>query len=598
MGTSKWAVIGVYLLAMATLRGEEVLDLAAFEVMAGWEGEGNRDGFGGLGEGLLGEVRVDLQSRGGTRYQTDVAVRGGIFEGTGLQVGVLAIVDPQTGHYGLEVPLDRRFLEGPRLLTGSNHALDGFNATAGSLRWEWAEMTRLRETGLLVGTDGALGGRNWASGVGESSRWVVSVEAEQGDGSVEGGDYALEQVSAVWAGDGGAGTLRLFGGHLRKAYGWPGMYTGNARLKEFETYTVGLVGVEWAGAAGHRFGGYWRYLEDDYEFNRLAPNRFFEHATQVLSVQGDGGWRTGDWGLRYRWVWMEDRVIRSTSLRSGAFSERRYGKVAARASRFGEAAYGEWELYGGGVMDVSEEEETSLLPHAGVRATGEAGQVGWTAYAELSGTSRVPGYTALKSAPQGLFGGNAGLGRETAWMLETGLALAGPDWQARAVVFRRQDRDLVDWVYAMESRSVRQAQAIDGTVDGLEASWEAGWAHWRMEAGYAWLSKAPDYDPGTGGSFYYLNYARHRLAVRARREFGDHLAVVAEASTRQWAKNPLRVGAMSAVEFGLSLRAREVWREGLTVELRGDNLFAERYERVPGTPGPGREVRLEFSYAW
>lgn len=588
--------MGVWFFGMSSLCGE-VMDLAAFEVTAGWEREGAANQLEGFGGGLSGEVRVDMQSRGGTRYQTDVAVRGGIFEGTGIQVGVLAIVDPQTGHYGLEVPLDRRLLSGARLLTGSNHALDGFNATAGSLRWEWAELKELKEAGLVVGTDGAVGGTYWASGVGGSSRWGISLQAEEGNGSVEGGDYALEQISAVWATERGGGRLRLFGGHLRKAYGWPGMYTGIARLKEFETYAVGLAGVEWEGG-GHRLGGYWRYLEDDYEFNRMAPNRLFEHATQVLSVQGDGGWRTGEWGLRYRWVWVQDRIIRSTSLRSGTFSGRTYGKVAARASRSGEAVYGEWELYGGATLDASEEEETSLLPHAGLRVTGESGSLGWTAYAEVSGTSRVPGYTALKSAPQGLFGGNAALGRETAWMLESGVAMTGRDWQARAVIFRRWDADLVDWVYATQSRSVRQAQAIDGTVDGLEANGEYALGQWRVEAGYAWLSKAPEYAAGTGGSFYYLNYARHRVAIRLQRTIGERLAVVAEGSTRRWASNPLRAGAMNAVEVALQLRIRDVWKDGLTVVLRGDNLFAEEYERVPGTPGPGREARLEFSYAW
>jgi vitamin B12 transporter len=591
----RWIGLGLWC-GQGVLWAGEVLDMAAFEVTAGWE-QSNEAGWGEVVEGISGEVRVDLQSRGGRGYQTDVALRGGIFEGTGVQIGGLTILDPQTGHYGLEIPLDRLFLSGARLLTGSSHALNGFNATAGSLSWEWAREREGREAGLQVGTDALLGGRYLEGRVWDGGAMAVAVRVGEGNGSVMGGDFRLEQVSGFWKTGGAGGQLRIFGGHLRKAYGWPGMYTGISRLMEFETYAVSLVGAEWTGA-GHRVGGYWRYLEDDYEFNRLAPNRFFEHATQVLSVQGDGGWRRGEWGVRYRWVLVRDRILRSTSLRSGTFMGRDFGKAAVSVSRGGETRFGDWEVYAGLGLDSSEEEATSALPHFGVKAGGASGAVEWTVYAEVSGTSRVPGYTALKSAPSGLFGGNSRLGREKAMLLEAGMAIGTDWWQARAVVFQREDKALVDWVYATASPSARQAQAIDGTVDGIELSALYEASGLRVEAGYAWLAKSPQYPEAMGGSFYYLNYSQHRLALAVRKTFWQRFAVEVEASARELADNPLRGGDTGVAEVGVGLEVCDWPSEGFTVSLRGGNLFDERYERIPGTPGPGREVALGFTYGW
>ena len=49
---------------------------------------------------------TELQSRGLAEGQSDVAVRGGVFENTGFTVGAVTIMDPQTGHYAAELPIE------------------------------------------------------------------------------------------------------------------------------------------------------------------------------------------------------------------------------------------------------------------------------------------------------------------------------------------------------------------------------------------------------------------------------------------------------------------------------------------------------------
>src|SRR5580700_7960430 len=51
------------------------------------------------------EPLVDIEPRNMAEAQSDVTIRGDTFENTGMQIGALSIVDPQTGHYLMELPI-------------------------------------------------------------------------------------------------------------------------------------------------------------------------------------------------------------------------------------------------------------------------------------------------------------------------------------------------------------------------------------------------------------------------------------------------------------------------------------------------------------
>jgi hypothetical protein len=583
--------------------GISVVELSPFPVYAGAVAAASSAGATQLVERMGREVRVDLQTRGGARYQSDVAIRGGIFEGTGLLVGGLALFDPQTGHYTVEVPLDPVMLSGARLLTGVNNSYNAFNATAGSIAWQWAEIEPGGGLELSHGGDALVGGRVWAGGrLDNGGAWQLAGLRESGDGSVAGGDFALERISGRLELPLGVGQLRLFGGYVEKFYGWPGMYTGRSSLLETEDYQVALLGGQWEGevAGGrHRIGAYWRRLDDDYEFNRLAPNRFFEHLTEVWSVQGDGQWGTDGTVLRYRWAWLRDALLRSTSLVHGGFDRREYGEAALLGERRIATRWGELAPYGGVNLQTSSRDSTVAGPHAGLRLGGALEQGAWELYAEYSQTSQVPGYTALNSAPGGLFGGNADLGREKARTVEAGAYAERGRLSGKLVVFERADRDLVDWVYAAASPNARQAAAMDLTVRGVE-----GWLRWAadgavVEFGYALLDKDPRYlTVAADASFYALNYARQRLLATVEGALGDSLRLRLEGEYRDHPANALRSGGDTAAYLHLQAVWRPVAGDRWELLLRLDNLTGESFQPLPGTPGPGREWRLVARYRW
>ena len=88
------------------------------------------------------DPRVDMQTRNMAEAQGDLSVRGGTFENTGIQIGSATLLDPQTGHYSTEIPVAPEMLGEPRLLTGANNALHGFNSSTGTVSYSWSEITK------------------------------------------------------------------------------------------------------------------------------------------------------------------------------------------------------------------------------------------------------------------------------------------------------------------------------------------------------------------------------------------------------------------------------------------------------------------------
>lgn len=589
-------------LVMADEEVVELVELSAFPVYAGSFLEGSATA-GQLSDRMAREVRVDMQSRGGVRYQTDISIRGGIFEGTGLAIGGLALFDPQTGHYFSEIPLDPAFFGAASLLTGVENGVRGFNSTAGTIDWTWAPVSSGGNSWFRLGTDSWYGAGIRQSGNVGDGQFEVALTHEQGDGSIPFADFEMSRISARYEQQLGSGKLRIFGGYVDKFYGWPRMYTGFP-LNETDHYAVSLLGWQWetgnqSNGSFHRIGGYWRQVDDDYEFSRESPNNFFEHKTEVLSLQGDGIVTLNTTRLVYRWALLQDEILRSTSLVNGRFSERKYGEGAVLAVQDFETDWGELSAYGGFGIDASSEDSTVGLPQVGVSASGVSDGAFWKVYLEYSETSQVPGYTVLNSGTSGLFGGNPDLGRELAETVEAGISYQMESVIAKLVLFQREDIGLVDWVYSSDTPSSRQASPVDMTVKGLEGllRWELDST--ALELGFSLLDKDEDYrNSMIDASYYALNYARQRLLATLEQQLMEGLVLRVEGEYREHPDNALRTGGDEALILNMELIWQDFLSEGWALAIRGTNLGEEDFQSIPGTPAPAREGAMTLSYRW
>lgn len=554
---------------------------------------------------------VDVQGRGPAERQADVTVRGGIFENTGFQLGPLALPDPQTGHYFGEIPLDPVMLEGPEVLTGLGNAVTGFNSTVATVRYGFAPVA---PTGSAVVGGGGHGlnyqrvRQGWEGAVGHRKVGAEAAASRaEGHGTVARGDFAYERISGRVRVSGPEGTTDVFAGYSDEFYGWPGMYIGRAfgvLFPETDKYRVVLAGAAhriFYGDGSHAEAGIvFRRLTNEYQFNRDTPSDQFTHRTRMWSSALRGRHEGGVWALDYHVTAVADELVHSRALTFGDFDSREYLKAVALPSWRAALANGdilEWRA--GMAVDTSSEDATRVLPLAGLAWSRAANDAQWRAYLEYAAASQVPGYTALKSRPDGLFGGNADLGREVSRNLEAGFVYEAGVVTARGAVFRREDRALVDWVFSADAPNARRAAPVDIDTHGVEAAVAVNHGPWRWMAGYMWLDKSEDYgDEVVDASYYALNHASHRATLAAVYRPLEALEFRVDAELRRQAANILRGSGDTAFRMSAGISWVVDIGADLEVGAVADNLTTSDFEVFPGTPGEGRQISVFGRLRW
>ena len=555
---------------------------------------------------------TELQSRGIAEGQSDVAVRGGLFENTGFKLGAVTIMDPQTGHYVAELPVDPALLSAPAILKGLDGAVEGFNSAIATVAYRPAQITGGGYAGLGFGSDSLNFQTVRFATVTQTNNgpeigMAVSAARSDGDGSLPFGDHEFARYNVQLQHSADASQTDLYVGYQDKFYGWPGAYTGFATLPEIDDTQTTLV------LLNHRrdvergwfeVGGFYRRLEDDYDFNRTTLESgvpgSFEHETKVSGLGFQGSWEAGGIDWRYGGQFTKDELVRSTDLTNGPFTDRSYTTLSIVPTIEVAQPSGStltWRL--GATWDDSNRDDSQVSPLFSVTLD-SSDAAGTTRYSfEYLETTQLPGYTALKSNPTGLFGGNPNLGRESARQAAASYIRDTGDWQVSVTLFTREDDDLVDWTYATGAPFARQANPVDIDVYGIEAFYVRRWDSFDLALGYVGLDKDADYGSAVvDASYYALNYANHRVTAAVTWRFADQFELRMDNEYRLQEDNPLRVGDDNAYLASAAL----VWDAGESggfgVALTVDNLTDSEYQPFPGTPASGRQYSLSASYGW
>jgi vitamin B12 transporter len=550
------------------------------------------------------EPRVDVQARNLAEAQADVAIRGGLFEGTGFQVAGAPLGDPQTGHYAAELPVPPAMLSAPRVVTGLEHAVAGFQATAGGVRYDWTAVAPRRLAAVAFGSDGYGRQSLYAAAVGSGATAGWSADAEwarsEGDGSLPAGDHDFQRVAGRLQWRRAGHQTDLFAGYQAKFFGWPNLYTpfGFNETENLQAVLL-LASHRWTGPEGDAFTAtvFHRRHKDDYEFNRAVPGASnpFQHTTWVRGGTAAGRWQTGLVAWNYSLSAVADR-IESTSLTFGRFRDRRLAKASVLPEWSILRDDGEFVLRAGGSWDDSNRDGSVVSPLAGAQWR----QGGLVVYAELAESAQLPTYTALNSsASAGLFRGNPNLGWTRSRNLEAGLRGAVRGWRVEAAVFERDDRDLVDWTFR-RGVTARTANAVDVRTRGFEAIASRRVATFELVLGYSALAKRSDYGTAAvDASFYALNFPRHRATAAVTWRFAPEWEVRADNEYRIQKENLLRLqGGDDAwlSSFGLYLTPASL--PGWEFSALVDNAWSSAFQEVPAVPAAGRQWAVGATRRW
>ncbi len=568
--------------------------------------------FASLATALRFDPQTELQSRGLPEGQADVAVRGGIFENTGFAVGATTVIDPQTGHYTAGLPIDPGFLSAPGLLTGIDNALSGFNSNIATITYS---PPMIRDGGdVLLG----VGDHNLSYASlrlselktlksGHELGVAVAAAFSEGDGTLPNGDFDFTRYNLrIQHRQGNAQTDVLIS-YQDKFYAWPGAYTGFASLAETDHTKTHLI------FANHRreidkgwfeVSGYYRKLVDDYDFDRTTQETgvpgAFEHATRVGAIGFHGLYRSGTIDWHYGGQLTGDKLLRSTDLTEGDFTSRHYAKISLVPSiDFAQSGNRIVTARIGASLDSSNRDSSAVSPLVGLTLKNSSSTGSHNYTLEYASTTQLPGYTALNSRPQGLFGGNADLGREKSRQLSFSVSREALNWTGSATLFYRRDHDLVDWTYFTGTPFSRQANPVDLDVLGMEVLLTRRWYSWELVAAYTYLDKDADYgEAAVDASFYALNFARHRATFALRYQLTDQLELRLDNEYRVQKDNPLRTSKDSAFFASAALAWESAKIRGLGLAFTADNISDSEYQFFPGTPAVGRQLSISLSYRW
>ena len=322
---------------------------------------------------------TELQSRGIAEGQSDVIVRGGVFENTGFKLGAVTVMDPQTGHYVAELAVDPALMSVPGIYKGIDNALEGFNSAIATVSYGYRPIEAGGLVSLGAGSDSLnfqslqLGHVFGTSGGNEAGA-ALTVARSEGDGSVEFGDHEFARYNLQLQHRSDTAQSDLIIAYQDKFYGWPGAYTGFASLPETDDTQTTLITANhrrYTDAGWWELGGFHRRLEDDYDFDRRTAESgtpgSFEHETKVAGVGLQGLHETGRVSWRFGVQLVSDELVRSTDLTNGSFTERDYvTATVVPALEINLEDGNSLELRAGATLDYSDRDDSEVSPLLGL----------------------------------------------------------------------------------------------------------------------------------------------------------------------------------------------------------------------------------------
>ncbi|APD87338.1 TonB-dependent receptor [Alteromonas sp. Mex14] len=561
------------------------------------------------------DPRVDLQSRNMAEAQADVTIRGGIFENTGFRVGSATLIDPQTGHYFAEIPIAPEMLTKPSIFTGVDNALYGVNSSVGTVSFGWKPIQKGGSVSIGAGSNNFnLQRVHGASTMLLESypAWSVGIEGEysrsESDGTIANGDHQFERASGRVQLASERSQTDLFYGFQQKFFGWPNLYTpfNVNETEDIETRLVILNHRQGYGEKGMEntveVSAYYRENDDHYVFSRENPEAFQAfHETEVKSLALSGTHNLSqDFCINYSAQFTADD-IKSTTLENN-FTSRDYYKVSVVPEYRAKLNSNEsLTIRLGGAFDDTNRDDDRLSV---------VGDISWltqldrhasrTFYVSYAEATQVAGYTAIGgSTTSGLFRSNNQLKREVSKNLEIGASFDKQSWKFDTALFYRWDNELTDWTYSFDSTSARSANPVDIETLGVEFIGIKRFDNADVVASYTYLDKSEDYGiDGVDASFYALNYPPHRATLGLVWFATETVEVRIDNEWRKQETNALRNGSDAAFFSHATLTYSPAQIEGLSLLLAVDNLWNERFEEIPGTPGRGEQYSATLTYFW
>jgi vitamin B12 transporter len=409
---------------------------------------------------------VDLRQRGPFGTQADISIDGGSFEQTLLLVNGVKILDAQTAHNALNLPIPLEAIERIEVLRGPAARIYGINSLTGAIniitkKPENSGIGAHIYTGSNLQKDTASQKLYIGKGLQvngnlrlENQQHLLAASHESGNGYRYNTDFRNQKI--YYQGDismNAQNSLHLHAGYVDNDFGANGFYAAPGDVNAQEIVKTALAGIGFRTQISPNFSLRprisYRYNEDDYRYFQHDLSRArSQHYTHSLGAEINSMWETalGDFGFG-----IEGRQEQIRSSNIGDHDRDNYGAYAEFQPHMGDR----FQVNGG--IDAGYQ----VNPH-------------WKWVLAAGSSQRIPSFTDLylNQRPGNI--GNPNLFAERAWQIEGGTKYHHARLQGQATYFYRNIVDFIDWVrlspdvpWQPENVSGNRTHGVTGQIQWL-----------------------------------------------------------------------------------------------------------------------------------
>lgn len=489
-------------------------------------------------QGLLRTaLGVDIRERGPLGMQADISMRGGSFDQVMILLNGINVTDPQTGHYGLNLPVDLASVERIEILRGPAARVHGPNAFDGAINFVTKSGSENKVSAQLTAGDHGL--YNLHAGLSHRKGAFgnyFSAQKGASDGYIDNTDFDILNLYYRGQVTREQSKFSLQLGYNDKSYGANSFYSASYPNQFDANRTLfAAASMESSGLIRIRSDVYWRRHHDRFELFRnyigaaswYTGHNYHLSETAGASLNATTSWSLGTTSLgaelRSESIWSNvlglpmDKPLDVPGENEGLFT-RSFNRTNFSVFAEHNIYFGRFDLSGGVLINRHSNSGYGVDWYPGIDLSYRLTTLlKWTA--SYNRSLRMPTFTDLfYSGPTNV--GNPNLKPERAETYETAFRLRNETYSASVGGFYRIGRDLIDWgripgetVYTTSNINRVEALGTEAAADLLLSELIPGQTLLRslsVNYSYVWQDKVSDegYE-----SYYVLDHLRQKLNI-------------------------------------------------------------------------------------
>lgn len=528
---------------------------------------------------------LDLKQRGTEGVQADMSIRGSTFEQSLIMIDGVKIIDPQTGHHNLNLPITSSDIQRIEIVKGQASKSFGPNAFGGVVNIitrKYGEDSISIEAGGGQNSyyNSALSGIYNFAGLNSK----ITFSQTGSDGYRHNTEFKSTSFNYSSSYSIPSGNLNLLFGFNEKDFGANSFYS-LAFPDQAEHTITKLVNFS-ANLGSEKFfvypKFYWRRNDDEFVLDKNNPGFYKNlHETNVYGAEVQSTLLT-DYGLTSFGFEYNADQIESTNL--GQHSRDKMGVFFEHASQ----VTNKLNINLGGFIYKYADHKWQFWP--GIDASYSFTE-SFKSFLSVGKAFRIPTYTELYyNDPVTV--GSADLKQEEAVSYELGLTVDKHTIAARVFVFRREGKNIIDWVRINDDKPWTVRNIAEVNTNGFEIEFRFNPKEFsnlnlfnNLFINYTFLDS--DKKTETFDSRYVLDHLKHQVIAGLNHSFMFGI------KTGWYFRYEDRLNYEDSFITDLQLSKSIA---GFELTLKATNIFNKTYRDIAGVTLPGRWVKGSIRY--